>query len=388
MTLFWLVVGLMTTAATAFVLWPLLRPPPADGIRRRDVNVALYRERMQELENARARLALSAEDTLTARAESERRLLDDAGDEATVPAQPSAQPSFRWALVLAFLLPAAAVSFYVTNSDWRLALTPEGPKAVQLLLGRLEQHLAKNPNDAGGWQLLAQSRLRLGNYQSAADAYGRAYASAPSADLLAGQAEALGLAAGGSMQGRPTMLIEEALRLDPAHPRALWYAGLAASQRGDNPSALKHWNRLAGQTLPPEFRKLLNAAIVQAGGTAVLEPAPLQLSLVVSLHPTLKAVPGDTPLFVYARAAGEKGGPPLAVVRKRVADLPLRLSLSDADSMLPTRKLSSAEAWRISARVALQGSAEARPGDFLAEADVSAGDRSKPVNLQIKDRMP
>ena len=88
------------------------------------------------------------------------------------------------------------------------------------------------------------------------------------------------------------------------------------------------------------------------------------LRVAVTLAAALQAqAPANAPVFILARPVGG-GGPPLAVVRRQVADLPLDLVLSDADSMVPGLKLSDHEQVEVIARVALSGTPAAQPGDF------------------------
>jgi cytochrome c-type biogenesis protein CcmH len=106
-------------------------------------------------------------------------------------------------------------------------------------------------------------------------------------------------------------------------------------------------------------------------GTVVLDP-----TLVGKLDPTAT-------LFVVARALDDQGqpsGPPLAVLRARAADLPLRFTLDDSRSMSPMAKLSGlAPSARVSvvARVSATGEATVRPGDLQGS--------SAPVNVGAAD---
>jgi hypothetical protein len=67
------------------------------------------------------------------------------------------------------------------------------------------------------------------------------------AHLLAEYAEALALATGGSLRGRPSELLARALKLDPNFPDALVLAGTAAYEREDYAAAAAYWERLLKQ---------------------------------------------------------------------------------------------------------------------------------------------
>ena len=60
-------------------------------------------------------------------------------------------------------------------------------------------------------------------------------------------ADALGMAQGGSLAGRPAELVRKALSISATHPRALEMAGSAAYEAGDYAGALAYWEGLLAQ---------------------------------------------------------------------------------------------------------------------------------------------
>jgi cytochrome c-type biogenesis protein CcmH len=100
---------------------------------------------------------------------------------------------------------------------------------------------------------------------------------------------------------------------------------------------------------------------VDAGQAA---PMPATVSGTVSLAPSLaaKAAPDDT-VFIFARPA-EGPRMPLAVLRKRVRDLPVTFKLDDSMAMTPAAKLSNYRQVVIGARVSKSGNPVAGPGDL------------------------
>ena len=93
-----------------------------------------------------------------------------------------------------------------------------------------------------------------------------------------------------------------------------------------------------------------------AGGASV--------SGTVTIAPGLasRASPDDT-LFVFARAP-EGAGPPLAVVRAKVRELPLKFRLDDSMAMSPENTLSRATRVVITARVTKSRDVVPQPGDL------------------------
>jgi cytochrome c-type biogenesis protein CcmH len=99
-----------------------------------------------------------------------------------------------------------------------------------------------------------------------------------------------------------------------------------------------------------------------------------------------QAKPEDT-VFIYAQA---HSGPkmPLAIIRKQVKDLPLTVSLSDADAMMPAMKLSTFKAARLLARISNSGNAMPQPGDLIGtieQVDIAASETHKiTINGRLK----
>jgi cytochrome c-type biogenesis protein CcmH len=172
------------------------------------------------------------------------------GNGAPVPRQ-------RWPLILiAIALPALAVSLYAALGNPKgLASQPEaaqagtvatvGPEQIESMVVRLVQKLAKQPDDADGWRMLARSYETLRRFDQAADAYRHLLALEPrSPDLLVDYAVVLGMTLNRSLVGEPEVLIGRALAIDPNHIQALALSGSAALERGDVANAVKPWKKI------------------------------------------------------------------------------------------------------------------------------------------------
>ncbi len=118
-------------------------------------------------------------------------------------------------------------------------------------------------------------------------------------------------------------------------------------------------------------------------GEVVAEKAAVSID--VSIDAAFDVAPVAT-VFVIARHA-ETPGPPLSVRRLAAGDLPARVELTDADSMLPGRGLEGAGKLELVARVALGGSATAIAGD-LESATWVGSPTAEPVRLHIDRRLP
>jgi len=77
---------------------------------------------------------------------------------------------------------------------------------------------------------------------------------------------------------------------------------------------------------------------------------------------------------------------PLAVVRRTLADLPLTVTLTDAQAMMPTMKLSAFEEVIVGARISKSGDPIAKAGDLFVESgSVEVSSQTAPLSLTITD---
>jgi len=279
--LFWSIAAAMTGLALAFVLPRLLalRAPPA-RMRRAAMNAAIYRSELASLAGERAEGLVSDGQYALAREELERRLLRDVADDA--PERTAPVSSRRAAMAIAMALPAAAFGVYALFGDpAAVSVAPVAAPAtgsveipVPGTRADLVRHLAGHPRDGRAWVLLARMDLSADRYEPAADAYRRALEASPKVAADPGiwceYADALGMAQGGSLAGRPRELVQRALALAPAHPKALEMAGSAAFEQREYGAAVRHWRMLLAQ-LPEGSRQQreLAAAIARTGPLAV-----------------------------------------------------------------------------------------------------------------------
>ena len=268
-TVFLLAAGALLAATLCIVLFPLWRTPSRKNAHSATQR-AIFHDQLAELEQDCQAGLLAEADFLPAKAELQRRLLDE-----VLPTTPLVSPPGkslrRWtALALAIFIPLAAGAGYAILGSPQ-ALDPLRTQSklsaeqINEMLKRLEDKLKAQPEDAKSWLMLARSYKVLGRFADAADAYQRGWtlvASDPGA--LADYAETLARA-NSSFGGRPDELIAEALKLDPATPQALYLAGISAQNRQQFSVVIEYWSRLLLQLDPnSDDAKWLTEAIDKA----------------------------------------------------------------------------------------------------------------------------
>ena len=314
-------------------------------------------------------------------------------------------PGSRIALggLFAGLLLAAFALYRLVGTP--LALDPavrEPPQTLEAAIAQLEAQLEREPQAIQGWRLLGRAYAAAGRPDKARDAFGEAARLAPDEpDVLVEAAEARALAAPEHrFDATGTGLLEHALEVDATHQRARWFLGIARRQAGDAAGAARTWEPLLAQvdarTAAP-LREQVDAARADAG-LPPLPPLPpteaaspgVALQVRVSLAPALaerlrdEAHP-DAAVFVYARAAG---GPPMPVAaeKRAVAELPFTATLDDADSLMPTQKLSDLKEVEVVARLSRDGTANPGPGDPESAPVRVVLPAEQPVEVVIADR--
>ncbi len=104
-------------------------------------------------------------------------------------------------------------------------------------------------------------------------------------------------------------------------------------------------------------------------GTAVSAPSELAISLSA---PGSESLGGDTTVFLIARVPGQ--AMPVAVKRLTLKELPGEFTLSDADSMMPSRTISSVGAVQVTAHTSLSGDVSRTPDDWSGIGKPVAGE--------------
>ncbi len=290
----WLVFAALAALAGAALALPLLRRG-ADENRRADYDMAVYRRQLADLDADRARGHIAEDEALAARLEIERRILAADAAAQTERAAPAKRGRASALAAAALGAPLASLAIYALTGApgapdrplaERAAPAAAMPADVADAIAGLAERLREDPDNLEGWLLLGRSYAATERYREAADALANAAALAPgSADIAVSAGEALFYAAGGAVTPAAARRFDAALEIDPAHPGARYYHGLAAAQAGDLAAAFEAWTALARDAEPgapwlPDLRVQLRAAAAELGvapppaARAEAEPAP------------------------------------------------------------------------------------------------------------------
>jgi len=421
MMVFWVVAVLLIAAALLFLLPPLvqkMRAQTSEEIFDRDeLNVTIFKDQLAELERDLSVNILSQEQFEMAKHDLERSFLQGGQSGADEPVSQMDRVIGRSAaVVIAVLIPVLAVSLYNMLGAGEAGLHPKEARpnvqaeghdgSLEEQIRKLQDHLQTKPDDIDSWVMLARSYYFMKQYAAASKTFARASSMLQDSnpELLADYADALAMANGRNMAGRPYELVKKALAIQPRLQKALWLAGTASYQAQDYATTLEYWKRLA-QLFPKEsdnYKQMLknigemqqklglpiDTEIVAAANAstkasttnasnATAAVGGVQVTGMVTLDDALALNASiDDTLFVFARAAT---GPrmPLAIIRKKVKDLPLKFTLNDSMAMRPDMKISNFQEIVIGARISKSGNAMPQSGDMEGSfGPVDIGDAS------------
>jgi cytochrome c-type biogenesis protein CcmH len=385
---FWIAAVVLLVLALTILLIPLTRTVRAQqSDQRQQQNIQIAREKKHQLETQlnEAEIDQATYDSAYLDLQTSLALELDSSEAD------SEKSRGKWmAIVVLLAVPVASVVLYLTYGEYRVIENPQlvlaappqqAAAAPQMSLEEMttaiKQRLKDNPEDAEGWFMLGRTMMARQQYDQAVTAFQR------SNDLLADEpgilfalADALAMQNDGNLLGEPEELLRRGLELAPNFPNGLWLAGMAAEQRQEYATAHRYWTRLLplitdNPTSTREIQGLiamLEERDPELANTATSDSgARINLLVDISIELKAKASP-DTTVFVYAKAM--QGPPmPLAVRKLQLGDLPVSLTLSDDDAMMPSLKLSSFDQVIVGARVSSSGNPVAQSGDFYTEQE-------------------
>ncbi|MGI9264689.1 MAG: TPR domain-containing protein [Gammaproteobacteria bacterium] len=322
-------------------------------------------------------------------------------------------------IVVALLVPASAILLYAkwTSWNWSAPAASAGMSAQQqdahsmddAIVG-LEQRLAENPDDAAGWSMLGRSYVSLNQFDKAAQAFLQVVKlTGGDPTARADYAESLAMSDPAGLEGEAGEIFRELVKTNEDNPKVLWYGGIIAFDDGDTAEGQRLWSAILKLNPPDSLRQIVEQRLAETGAPVVAvetpaettaetptEPQPAATESVAQtpapeVVPAQQPVPANpdgsielsislgeglanrvsrnAPLFIFARGAA--GGPPLVVVRRSFAELPLALTLSDANAMTEGVHLADHDPLVLVARLSLSGQPGANSGDLFGEVPYS-----------------
>ena len=272
---FWIAAALLTIGACLSVLLPFARRP-AKAAHASDHDLEVYKDQLDEIERDHGRGLIGQAEAEEARAEIGRRILRLSGGSSPAdPAKARTATAARFA-AMAAVLAVPVVSWAVYSAvgspdvpaqplEARLTGNP-AQNSMEELVARAERHLAANPDDGKGWDVLGPIYLRMGRYPEAAKAFANAIRlEGASAARETGLGEAIASEAGGIISAEAAAAFARALAIEPQNPKARFLIATAKAQEGKLAEAVEDWTALLADTATDSpWRATAEQAIAEA----------------------------------------------------------------------------------------------------------------------------
>jgi cytochrome c-type biogenesis protein CcmH len=286
--LFWILIAALTAAAMLAVLLPLTSGrDTGNAVAAAATDMDVYRQQLDELADDEAQGRIGSAKAKVARAEIARRLIAAKGSAGAAHATAGgSRLRRRVAATLGLVaVPAFALSLYFFTGTPELPGQPLAARiaassedqGIEALVGRVENHLARKPEDGPGWEVLAPVYMRIGRPTDAATAWRNTIrilgsTAARQADL----GEALVAAQNGMVTADARKAFQAAVGHDLAAPKARFFLALAKEQDGDATGAAEEWRALLADTpLDAPYRRSIELALADNGSqSAAPPPAP------------------------------------------------------------------------------------------------------------------
>jgi cytochrome c-type biogenesis protein CcmH len=272
--------------------------------------------------------------------------------------------------------------------DLRIKLDEQGPQSLtpndfaKFALS-IRSNLRDNPDDVRGWSYLAMLSTSIGRVDEGIAAYKKALDLTPQDDELRFKfAEALMLQGTQESLQNSVRQLNYLVQKQPDNGNNRLLLTSVAIQLKDTELAVNQFALIKDdmnptsqfyQTIVTELRKLgvIDVSIVgepaiavntmplamPAGAMAVEAQGSLSVSellINVNISDVLQSsLPNRAYLIVFAQHSDGRSKAPLAVKRVALPSLPVQISLSDNDAMIPAMNLSSAQQVNITARISL-----------------------------------
>lgn len=404
MTLFWIVITGLLLAALLLLLiagWRSDRPSSVD---RDTLNKVFYQQRLHELDEDEAQGVIAARQPMVQ--ELQQTLLTDIPSSS---ASAPGRPLNRWVLLPgAVLLIIVSLGCYLKTGGlpgliaWhqvqddypalraRLLDPQEKPLTLEELarlgLG-LRTALQQDSGQLRDWLMLGRIGMVLDNRETAIEAFQRALQLAPNnEEVKLSYAEVLTRSSDPQDNREAQAMLKAMLQQAPTNVRLLSLAAFNAFEQQQYPQAISFWQTMLTQ-LPTNDPRVaqVQRSIQQAKTAAGLQTSQLSLRITLAEATEKMLPPGGV---MYISVSDGVSPVPVAVKKLPLSHFPLSLTLDDSNAMMPERLLSAQHQVKVRVRIARDGSATPKPGDWFGESALTPFDGHQHLAVEINQQQP
>ena len=383
--------GLMLLASVLWIAWFFYRPLSTGTLNLKKSNIALGKQKKHELEQDLSSDLIDEVEFSQANEEIAQTLAVEL-NQVTDVVETKSQAGGAWiVLAIAIFLSVLSVGFYqyLTFKPAKVVQTQQQdaqPVSLEQSVKQLKEYLTNNPGDAQSWQTLGLALFELQDLEGSMHAYERAYQlDSKNVSILVEYASAIATAQNNQFTGRASTLVREALEVDPNAPDALYLAGLVAVNALELDLAKQLWQR-ALSLLPAEHpdRQILQDILSELAQMQNQALEQHQVDVHVELSEAFQQDRYKNHyLMIYVKAA--KGRPmPIAIQKIQLKDFSGSVTLTDANSVMPSQTLSESNEVVAVVRLSQTGSAMKQADDIEVLSQVINVKNNPVVNLRVE----
>ena len=368
MTDFWLYSALLLLTGMLFIIWPVWKMRRDNSVDRTALNVALYEERVAELDEQLAAGEITRELHDIAQEEAGKLLLED-----TAKADESRRPTRRGGplpiILSAGALPLVVIALYMSWGNpagvelLREMQDEPMPADLASFVDRMERITQVQPENGEVWYRLGQAYIAQQRPAEAAEAFGNSLQRmGEHPEALAQLAQARFFANDNQLDEEGIAALNRALELNPNQPTALGLFGISAFEAGNYPEAISYWERLqAGMPPGSEGHRAIQGGIDRAKERMGQAPAEESADSAAGDQPHVRLrielagdlaeqYGDDAVVFVSAR---DPNGPPMPLFAQRLGkgSLPAEVILDSRHALMPGTEMQSGQVLQFSARI-------------------------------------
>lgn len=382
--------GLMVIISSIWLVWFLYRPLKNNMFNLEKSNISLGKQKQAELERDLQQNLIDEAVFKQAKDEITQTLAIELNQTSVISVNNQQPVSFWLTGLMVVFLSIASLGTYqflmpedapVTQVD-----QPTQPPSLEQSAVELKQYLEKNKEDFEAWKTLGLVLFELDDIKGSLAAYEHSYQlNSNNVSMLVEYASAIATAQNDQFTGRASTLVREALEINPNAPDALYLAGLVAANAQQFDLARQIWQRSLSLLPQDHSDRLVLESILAELAQIQGEPIPeYQVVINATLSERLRQTEFENHyLMIYIKAA--QGRPmPIAIQKIRVKDFKGTITLTDSDSVMPTRKLSQSDKVVAVVRLSQSGAAMKQPGDIQILSQVVHVRDNPTVNLQVE----
>jgi cytochrome c-type biogenesis protein CcmH len=379
---FWLTVAGLLILASFFLIYPFVRKGQTDQGEVQAANLQIFRDQQSQLDNQLNQKQINQIQYDQLLTESKKLLLiNTEGSEPQQSIQADKTQAIWLLPSLIILLPLFCLGVYHAvgaSADQRIlgliqqsSELTDSAQALELqnqLYTAVEKRAEQRPENIYYWILLAKRAIQNNDLSSAAYNYSQAVKLSPDDGyLLAQYAEVLFMLANSQFTQEVLLALDKSFAIDSSNPTVLGLKGIQAFELQQWQLAITYWREAQKQMDQTSVTaKALVAGIARAQKRLGIQPSETAASPLVEVRVSIdQSIPFEPDQSVFVALVATSGAPmPLAAKKLRAGDLPLTISLSNADAVVAGYNLSSVNDVKAVARLSQSGSATPQVGDW------------------------